>query len=113
MITLRMELNRRRLRMLVDVCESGFECTRGLLFRRRLPADQALLIPRCGAIHTVGLWYPLDVAFCTEDGTVLDVVRRLPPCRFAGNAAARAVWELAAGTAEALQLHPGDRLCAR
>ena len=113
MITLRTELNRRRLRMLVDVCETTYECGRGLLFRRRLRADEALLIPRCRSVHTVGLWYPLDLAFCSIDGTVLTVVRRLPPCRVARNGAAWSVWELAPGTIEALALAPGDRLVAR
>jgi uncharacterized protein len=113
MITLRMEHNRRRLRLLVDVCENGYERTRGLLFRRRLRLGNAMLIPSCRAVHTVGLWYRLDLAFCTADGTVLTVVRGLPPCRTARHHDAAVVWELGAGTVEALGLQPGDRLTAR
>lgn len=112
MITLRVALNRRRLRTLVDVCETSYERSRGLLFRARLRPDHAMLIPRCRAVHTVGLWYPLDIAFCAADGTILEVVRRLPPCRFARHPRAFAVWELAPGAAEALDLQPGDRLVA-
>ena len=98
--------------MWVDVCETGLERTRGLLLRRRLRADEALLIPRCAAVHTVGLWYPLDLAFCHADGTVLAIVRGLPPWRMARHAAASQVWELAPGVSERLDLQPGDRLVA-
>jgi uncharacterized membrane protein (UPF0127 family) len=113
MITRRIELNRRRLHMCVDICETGYERTRGLLLRRRLRTDHALLIPRCSAVHTVGLWYPLDLAFCHIDGTVLGVVRQLPPWRFARHEGASEVWELAPGVCVALDLQPGDRLAAR
>lgn len=110
MITMRVELNRRRLRLLVDVCETGLERARGLLLRRPPGPQQALLIPRCHAVHTVGLWYPIDIVFCDAQGTVLGVVPRLPPWRMARFRGASAVWELPAGTAEALPLRVGDRL---
>jgi uncharacterized membrane protein (UPF0127 family) len=108
-----MELNRRRMRTLVHVCETGFERTRGLLLRRRPAPDEAWLIPACRAVHTVGLWYPLDLAFCTRDGTVVHVIARLRPWRVARSVDAVQVWEFAEGAAEALDLKPGDRLTAR
>lgn len=113
MITLRMEVNRRRQHLLVDVCETGLERTRGLLFRRRLASGEALLIPRCRAVHTAGLWYPIDVAFCAGDGTVLGLIGELRPWRVAGRRDAEEVWELPAGAAKALALRVGDRLLAR
>jgi len=113
MIVLRMELNRRRVRTLVHVCETGLERTRGLLLRRRPSRDEAWLIPACRAVHTVGLWYRLDLAFCTGDGTVLDVIEGLHPWRVARVSDAAQVWEFAAGTAAMLELRPGDRLTAR
>lgn len=108
-----MELNRCRQRILVSVCETALERTRGLLLRRRPGPLEALLIPRCRAIHTFGLWYPIDVAFCAGDGTVLHVVPRLKPCRIAQLRGAAQVWELRAGMAAALPLRVGDRLQAR
>lgn len=113
MIVLRMELNRRRLRTLVHVCESGFERARGLLLRRKPGPDEAWLIPACRAVHTVGLWYPLDLAFCLRDGTVLDVVTNLRPCSIARSTAATQVWEFPRGAVQVLDLRPGDRLTAR
>ncbi len=107
-----MEVNRRRVRVQVHVCETDLERTRGLLFRRRPRADEAWRIPRCRAVHTVGLWYPLDLAFCTRDGTVLRVVRGLRPCRVASLRDADEVWEFPPGAVERLDLRRGDRLCA-
>lgn len=112
MITLRLEVNRRRRGMLVDVCESELERARGLLFRRRLREHEALRIPRCRAVHTIGLWYPIDVVFCAFDGTVIEIVPRLAPFRSAVQREAADVWELPPGGAERLGLHAGDRLDA-
>jgi uncharacterized membrane protein (UPF0127 family) len=112
MITCRVELNRRRLRLCVDVCQTPIERARGLLLRRRPRRDHAMLITRCSAVHTFGLWYPIDLAFCTGDGTVLEVVPRVRPCRMARCAQAGQVWELPAGLAEELDLRAGDRLAA-
>ena len=112
MITRRVELNRRRLRLSVDVCQTPLERARGLLLRKRPPRDQAMLLTRCRAVHTFGLWYPIDVAFCTGDGTVLEVVRAVGPCRVARCHRAGQVWELPAGLAEELDLQAGDRLAA-
>jgi len=113
MMVRRMEVNRRRVRVLVHVCETEHERARGLLFRRRIAADEAWLIPDCHAVHTVGLWYALDLAFCTRDGTILQIVPRLRPWRFARLPVANEVWELPPGMAEAFDLQPGDRLTAR
>jgi hypothetical protein len=112
MIVRRLEVNRRRVRMLVHVCETELERARGLLFRRRPAQDEAWLITSCRAVHTMGLWYPLDLAFCTHDGTVLRVVPGLSPWRIAVLPAAREVWEFPPGVAQTLELQPGDRLCA-
>ena len=113
MIVLRMELNRRRLRTLVHVCETEFERARGLLLRKRPAAEEAWLIPACRAVHTVGLWYPLDLAFCTHDGTVIHIATHVGPWRIERSSSAAQVWEFAQGTAEALELRPGDRLTAQ
>lgn len=112
MITLRLEVNRLRRGMVVDVCENELERARGLLFRRRLRPYEALHIPRCRAVHTLGLWYPIDVVFCGSDGTVLAIVPKLSPFRMATDGQATDVWELPPGGAERLGLCKGDRLAA-
>lgn len=110
MIIFRVAHNRRRLRMQVAVCESRLERGRGLLFRRRLAADAALLLRNCRAVHTVGLTYPIDVLFCDAGGRILRIEPRLAPCRFARESRAAQVWELDGGMAEQWGWRIGDEI---
>lgn len=52
---------------------------RGLLGAQR-PKGQLLLVP-CHDVHTVGMRYPIDVAFVDANGTVVKAVRGLEPGR--------------------------------
>ena len=110
MIVQRVELNRRRLRMLVHVCETFWERARGLLLRPAPDAETAYLIAPCSRIHTFGMVFAIDVVFCDADDRVVAVVERLGPWRFAGHDAARRVWELPAGSVHRLALRLGDRI---
>lgn len=53
------------------------ERLRGLLGTDR-NAPPALLL-RCGSVHTIGMRYPLDIAFVGERGQVLKICRSVPP----------------------------------
>ena len=110
MIVHRVEHNRRRLRVLVHVCETRRERARGLLLRPRPDAHTAYLLAPCAAVHTFGMVYAIDVVFCDAAGRILRLVEGLRPCRFAREGRAREVWELRAGGIRALGLQPGDRL---
>ena len=70
----------------------------GWMGRRRITEDEALGLPRCGAIHTFFMRVPLDAAYCDAAGRVLHVARDLRPFvigpRIAG---ASMVWEARAG----------------
>ena len=44
-----------------------------------LPGGHALLLQPCSSIHTFGMRFPIDVAFADTDGTVLQVIRGVPP----------------------------------
>ncbi len=110
MITRRVEHNRRLTRVDVDICQGPFERARGLLLRRPLDDRSALLLERCRSIHTCGMRYAIDVLFCDDRGTILQIVESLPPWRFAQDPHAQNVWELRAGTARRMGLRTGDRL---
>ena len=43
----------------------------GLAFLAELPGDCWLLLPRCGAVHTFGMRFALDLVFLDERGGVL------------------------------------------
>ena len=46
-----------------------------------LPSGYALLLRPCSSIHTFGMRFPVDVAFVDASGTVLRVIRDVPPRR--------------------------------
>jgi uncharacterized protein len=73
---------------------------RGLGGLPALPAEQALCIPRCRAVHTFTMRFPLDLIWLGPDGTVVRLDRDVPPRRHRGCARARAVVETRAGCAD-------------
>ena len=92
-----------------EVAQGIRERTQGLLGRREAEdVVGALVLRPCRQIHTVGMRFPIDVAFCDRRGVVLRTVT-VPPWRVT-----RLVWragfvvEAAAGTFERWQLRPGD-----
>lgn len=89
---------------------SYWERMRGLLGRPQLQADEGMLIADCGMVHTVGMRYPLDIAFIDRNGQVRKLVRALAPRRMAGSLGACMTLELAPGAADTLGLRVGDRL---
>lgn len=74
---------------------------RGLSRLDSLPADHALLIPRCPSIHTFGMRFALDLIWLGKGGAVVRVDRAVPPRRMRLCARARSVVETAAGNADA------------
>jgi uncharacterized membrane protein (UPF0127 family) len=66
----------------------------GLSWRDRAEAGPGLLIPRCASVHTFGMRFPLDLFFLDDEGRVISVRRRVPPCRIAWQRRARSVLEI-------------------
>src|SRR5262245_9740217 len=56
-----------------EVADTRTSRTRGLLGRDGV--DGALVIERCRSVHTVGMRFPIDVAYVAKDGTVLKTTR--------------------------------------
>jgi uncharacterized protein len=90
----------------------------GLAGAPALPAARGLLIPRCASVHTIGMRFPLDVAFVSwplgHACEVAAVFEAVPPRRFVCVRGTRhrylAALEAASGTFRALDLAPGARL---
>ena len=83
----------------------------GLLAHRSLPDDEAMILPACDSIHTIGMRFPIDAVFIDAAWRVVRVTSALPPGRFI--LPVRGAWgvvELAAGQAEVLALRVGDQL---
>jgi len=89
-----------------EVAASGRQRTRGLIGRDTF--EGAFVLRPCRQVHTFGMRFPIDVAFCDGTGTVLHVTC-LAPKRMS-----RPVWRAAfaiearAGSFERWKLRPGD-----
>ncbi|MDN3578968.1 DUF192 domain-containing protein [Chitinimonas viridis] len=94
----------------VWLAESATERMQGLLGRPPLAADEAMLIQPCRLIHTVGMAYPLDLAFVDKQGRVRKLVSQLRPARMAGCLSATATLEMAPGTIARVGLVAGEQL---
>ena len=85
------------------------ERTRGLLGRQAAEdVIGALVLRPCRKVHTIGMRFPIDVAFCDRRGVVLHTAT-MAPWRVS-----RLVWksgfvvEAAAGAFDRWRLRPGD-----
>ena len=67
----------------VELAQTGPQRRRGLLGRDRMAEGSAMVITRCNAVHTIGMRFPIDVAFVDSRGRVKKVVEDLAPWRIA------------------------------
>ncbi len=92
----------------LEVADDFHSRLRGLLGRDGL--EGALLLKPASSVHTFGMRFPIDVAFCDKHLRVICVVgmgrRRLSRPRLR----ARCVIEAEAGAFERWGLRPGDEL---
>jgi len=93
----------------VEVAEGMVGRMRGLLGRDGV--DGALLLRRTRSVHTVGMGFPLDIAFCDKGLTVVAIVCGVAPNRLTRPRwRARSVIEAEAGAFARWRLAPGDAL---
>jgi uncharacterized membrane protein (UPF0127 family) len=92
----------------IELAESRQERWRGL--RGRNGFEGALLLRPARSVNTVGMQFPVDVAYCSSDLVVVDMVT-MPRFRL-GRPRRRAscVIEARAGAFERWGLRPGDQL---
>lgn len=64
-----------------EVADNFLRRARGLLGRDGLASGTGMLIPKCNAIHTLGMRFPIDAAFLDRDGCVVRDVRDIAPGR--------------------------------
>ncbi|MHB1040013.1 MAG: DUF192 domain-containing protein, partial [Desulfobacteria bacterium] len=82
----------------------------GLLGTAAIAEGEGLWIVPCRSVHTLGMRYPIDVAFLDARGVVVGILERLPPNRVGRVFRdARGALELRAGTIAATGTGPGDR----
>jgi len=94
-----------------EVVESWTGRAKGLLGRDGY--EGAMVLPHTRSVHTVGMRFAIDVAFCDRDLVVLGVAR-VEPLRLAlPRRRCRTVIEAEAGSFGRWDLRAGDRLDLR
>ena len=91
-----------------EVARSHRARRRGLLGRDGI--DGVLVLPRARQVHTVGMRFAIDVAWCDCQGMVIRVATLQPNRVGAWVRRSRTVLEAEAGRFEAWGLRIGDRL---
>ncbi len=95
----------------VQLAEGWWRRAVGLLGRPDLPHGCGLLLVPCASVHTLGMRFPVDVAFLDGKGRILETRTDLPPGRFAvGGTDVHATLELPVGTLEDTDTRDGDIL---
>lgn len=95
----------------IAVADSLWGRLRGLLARPPVRRGEGLLLLDCASVHTVGMAYPIDVAFLDAEGTVVRNIEALGPLRIGrGGPQAVHALELPAGRLDETSTVPGVRL---
>lgn len=101
----------------VEMATTPAQQETGLMFRTSVPPDGGMLFdwgaPRQSMMWMKNTLVPLDMLFIAPDGTVSHIAENTVPHSLAvidGRAPARATLELAAGTAQRLNLMVGARV---
>jgi uncharacterized membrane protein (UPF0127 family) len=92
----------------LEVADTRRARRRGLLGRDDF--EGALLLKPARSVHTVGMRFPIDVAYCDGDLRVLETVCMSPFRVGAPRLRARCVIEAQRGAFERWGLGPGDEL---
>ena len=95
----------------VEVAEAYRTRAKGLLGREGI--DGALLLRPARSVHSFGMRFPIDVAFCDAELYVLDIVALRPHRVTLPRWRARAVIEAEVGAFDRWGVHVGDQLEVR
>jgi len=66
----------------------------GLMFKKSMAPNEALLIEPCNSVHTCWMRFPIDVLFMDANGCILEIRENVQPFRLVWNRRARAVLEI-------------------
>ena len=100
-----------------EIADTPDTRSRGLMFRRHLAPDRAMLFD-WGGMVVASMWMqntyiPLDMVFIGADGRVVHIARQTTPGSLdvvTAGRPVRAVLEIAGGLAARIGLAPGDRV---
>ncbi len=95
----------------VDLADNLWMRMKGLLGCKSLAPEKGLWIRPSQGIHTIGMSFPIDVAYLDRQDRVLRLYHRLAPFRIAAvSMKVRSILELPAGTLSRTGTAVGDAL---
>jgi len=97
----------------VEIARTGWARLKGLIGRssQDFPPGRGLWIAPCQGVHTIGMSFPIDVAYLDSGGRIVKLCHELAPFRMAGlDLRTRCVLELPAGTLARTRTEIGDTL---
>lgn len=97
----------------VDQRTSFFGRLKGLLGRASLPERTCVWLRHCGAVHTFGMRFPIDLAFVARGGFVLRVESSVHPSRLRWHPRATSVIEAPAGALRRWRVGVGTHVAIR
>jgi uncharacterized membrane protein (UPF0127 family) len=113
----------RGVRFHAEVARTAAEHARGLMYRQYLQSDRCMFfVYEEDGHHSIWIkncYIALDVAWVSEDGTVVEVAENVPPCSpmrgddcptYGGNTPSRHFIEFQTGTIRRIGLKVGDRV---
>ena len=63
------------------LADSFFLRLKGLLGKKGLLSGEGLVIKPCNAVHTLGMKFPIDVAFVDKENRICHIIEEMPPSR--------------------------------
>jgi uncharacterized membrane protein (UPF0127 family) len=93
----------------VSITETVRERMSGLLGRDHLPSGEALLLRRCGSVHTFGMRFSIDVVFLDRFERIVAIHHNVSKRRMLFNLRAAQTLEMPAGAARDRGLAIGDQ----
>lgn len=96
--------------IVVSITETRRERLRGLLGCDTLAAGEALLLQRCGSVHTFGMRFAIDILFVDRQQRIVAIHHDVPRRRLRAHLRAVQTLEMPAGAARRHRFACGDQL---
>lgn len=92
----------------VRVADSFFSRLLGLMGKKEIKDNEALLITKCNSIHTFFMRFNMDAVFVNNSMVVKKAVKDIKPCRVSSEWSASAVLEFMSKGNEKTAVSEGD-----
>ena len=63
----------------IRMADTFIKRLKGLLFEKALDEEQGLLITPCNQVHTLGMKFPIDLVYLTNEGEVIHTQSAVAP----------------------------------